>query len=79
MGEGGRPADAGLIPTLEQSREQNIMLVGSPEEVAEQVSDLKALLGFEHLTLFPHLIGDSYSKAVEQMARFKEEVLPLVS
>jgi alkanesulfonate monooxygenase SsuD/methylene tetrahydromethanopterin reductase-like flavin-dependent oxidoreductase (luciferase family) len=55
------------------------MLVGSPEEVAEQVSDLKALLGFEHLTLFPHLIGDSYSKAVEQMARFKEEVLPLVS
>ncbi len=79
MGEGGRPADAGLIPTLEQSRDQNIMLVGSPEEVAEQVSDLKALLGFDHLTLFPHLIGDSYSKAVEQMARFKEDVLPLVS
>ena len=31
----------------------------------------------EHLTIFPHLLGDPYKKADEQMARFIEEVLPL--
>jgi alkanesulfonate monooxygenase SsuD/methylene tetrahydromethanopterin reductase-like flavin-dependent oxidoreductase (luciferase family) len=54
------------------------MLVGTPQEVAAQVQELRDLLGLEHLTIFPHLIGDPYKKAVEQMARFKEEVLPLV-
>ena len=29
-------------------------------------------------TIFPHLLGDSYAKADEQMARFMEEVVPLV-
>jgi hypothetical protein len=35
-------------------------------------------LGLEYLTLFPHMIGDSYKKADEQMARFTEDVLPLL-
>ena len=35
--------------------------------------------GVESLTLFPHLIGDPYGKAVEQMDRFVNEVVPLVS
>lgn len=78
MGADGRPAKAGLIPTLEESMEQRTILVGSPEEVAAGVQHFRDLLGVENLTLFPHLIGDPYSKAVEQMARFKEEVLPLV-
>ena len=33
--------------------------------------------GLEHLTIFPHLLGDRYKKADEQMARFIDEVLPL--
>jgi alkanesulfonate monooxygenase SsuD/methylene tetrahydromethanopterin reductase-like flavin-dependent oxidoreductase (luciferase family) len=78
MGPDGRPVAPGLIPTLEESMEQRTMLVGTPQEVAVQVQELRDLLGLEHLTIFPHLIGDPYKKAVEQMARFKEEVLPLV-
>jgi len=27
----------------------------------------------------PHLVGDPYSKAVEQMGRFVDDVLPLLS
>jgi hypothetical protein len=46
--------------------------------VAAQVQDLKDLLGFEYLTLFPHLVGDPYEKAVEQMGRFMNEVVPMV-
>ena len=36
------------------------------------------LLGLEYLTLFPHLPGDSYAKANEQMTRFRQEVVPLL-
>lgn len=78
MGPDGRPAPAGLIPTLEESVEQKTMIIGSPEEVAEGIQFYKDLLGMEYLTIFPHLIGDTYAKADEQMARFAEEVLPLV-
>ena len=47
--------------------------------MAGEIQFLRDLLGFEHLTIFPHLIGDPYKKADEQMARFAEEVMPLVS
>ena len=55
------------------------MLVGTPEDVAAEVQFLKDLLGFESITIFPHLLGDSYKQADEQMARFKEEVQPLLT
>jgi alkanesulfonate monooxygenase SsuD/methylene tetrahydromethanopterin reductase-like flavin-dependent oxidoreductase (luciferase family) len=79
MGPDGKPAAPGLIPTLEESIENKTMLVGTPEKVAEDVQFYRDLLGLEYLTLFPHLIGDPYKKADEQMARFTEEVLPLLS
>jgi alkanesulfonate monooxygenase SsuD/methylene tetrahydromethanopterin reductase-like flavin-dependent oxidoreductase (luciferase family) len=79
MGKDGKPAAPGLIPTLEESVEQKTMLIGSPDEVAEGVQFYKDLLGLEYLTIFPHLLGDTYAKADEQMARFMNEVLPLVS
>jgi len=79
MGEDGKPVGPGKIPTMEESIRNRTMLVGTAEEVASQVQELRDLLGFDNLTIFPHLIGDPYSKAVEQMARFTEEVLPLVS
>ena len=78
MGPDGKPVKPGLIPTLEESMEQRTILVGTAEEVAEHVAYFKDLLGLEYLTLFPHLIGDPYSKAVEQMERFANDVMPLV-
>jgi alkanesulfonate monooxygenase SsuD/methylene tetrahydromethanopterin reductase-like flavin-dependent oxidoreductase (luciferase family) len=78
MGEDGRPARPGLIPSLEESMQQRTILVGTADEVAEQVQEFKDLLGLERLTIFPHLIGDPYSKAVEQMQRFMGDVMPLV-
>ena len=79
MGEDGKPVKPGLIPTLEESMRQRTILVGTAEEVAAQVQKYKDLLGLEYLTLYPHLVGDPYSKAVEQMQRFMGEVVPLVS
>lgn len=78
MGPDGKPAQPGLIPTLEESIENKTILVGSPEQVAEEVQFYRDLLGVEHLVIFPHLIGDPYAKANEQMERFVKEVVPLV-
>ena len=44
----------------------------------EKVQEYKDLLGLEYLTIFPHLVGDPYTKACEQMERFATEVVPLV-
>jgi alkanesulfonate monooxygenase SsuD/methylene tetrahydromethanopterin reductase-like flavin-dependent oxidoreductase (luciferase family) len=77
-GPDGKPAAPGLIPTLEESIEQRTILVGSPEEVAGGVDYFRQLLGVENVTIFPHLIGDPYQKAFEQMGRFTTEVIPLL-
>ena len=79
MGPDGKPAPPGLIPSLDESIENKTMLVGTPEDVAAEVQFLKDLLGFESITIFPHLLGDSYKQADEQMARFKEQVQPLLT
>jgi len=79
MGPDGKPVGPGLIPTLEESMAQKTILVGTAEEVAADVQMYRDLLGVDNITIFPHLIGDPYSKAVEQMERFMTEVLPLVS
>jgi alkanesulfonate monooxygenase SsuD/methylene tetrahydromethanopterin reductase-like flavin-dependent oxidoreductase (luciferase family) len=79
MGPDGKPAKPGLIPTLEESIENKTILLGSPEEVAEGVQFYRDLLGVENLVIFPHLIGDPYTKANEQMERFIKEVVPLLS
>ena len=78
MGPDGKPAQPGLIPTLEESIEQKTILVGTAAEVASGIEFYRELLGVENLTVFPHLIGDPYAKAVEQMTRFINEVMPLV-
>jgi len=78
-GADGRPVAPGLIPTLDESIEQKTILLGTPADVAEGVQFYIDLLGLEHLTIFPHLLGDPYAKADEQMSRFATEVLPLLS
>ena len=79
MGEGGKPAEPGLIPTLEESIDNKTWLVGTAEEVAEGISFYADLLGgLENLTLFPNMPGDSYAKTELQMNRLAEEVLPLL-
>ena len=63
MGEDGKPAKPGLIPTLDESIENKTILLGSPEQVAEGIQFYRELLGVEHLTIFPHFLGDSYNDA----------------
>lgn len=77
MGADGKPAPAGLIPTLEESMEQKVWIVGTADEVAEQISwYTEQLGGVENLLLFPAMPGDPYTKVDEQLHRLAEDVLP---
>jgi alkanesulfonate monooxygenase SsuD/methylene tetrahydromethanopterin reductase-like flavin-dependent oxidoreductase (luciferase family) len=78
MGADGKPSPPGLIPTLDESIENKTILLGTPEQVAEGVQFYRDLLGLDRLTIFPHLLGDPYKKADEQLARFMEDVVPLL-
>ena len=76
MGPDGKPAKAGLIPSLEESLEQKIWIVGSADEVGEQIQWYRDLLGVEDLLLFPMMPGDSYKAGEEQVHRLAADVLP---
>ncbi len=78
MGDDGRPARPGLVPTLEDSIDQRTWAVGRPEEVAEVISFYDREIGLENLLLFPALPGDGYERVAEQLERIATEVLPLL-
>ena len=76
MGPDGKPSKPGLIPTLEESIEQKTWIVGSADEVAEQIAWYDEQLGLENLMLFPAMPGDAYGKVEEQLERLSSDVLP---
>ena len=76
MGPDGKPSPSGLIPSLEESIDQKIWLVGTPDDVGEQIQWYRDLLGVENLLLFPMMPGDTYSSGEEQIRRLAEDVLP---
>ncbi len=79
MGEGGGPAEAGLIPTMDESLDNKVWLVGTADEVAEQIKWYDEYLGgVENLVLFPAMPGDPYGHVEEQLHRLAEGVVPLL-
>ncbi len=77
MGRDGKPAPAGLIPTLEESLENKVWIVGTADDVAEQIAWYRGQLGgLADLMLFPAMPGDAYAKVDDQLARIAEGVLP---
>ena len=80
MGPDGGPAEAGLIPTLEESLENKVWLIGTADDVAEGIDWYRQQLGgLENLVLFPAGLGDSYDKIADQLHRIAEGVLPQLS
>ena len=75
-GPDGRPASVGWIPTLEEAMEQRIFLVGTADDVAEQLSRDMEELPVGHVTIFPVCLGDTYDQYEDQIARIAEVVLP---
>ena len=78
MGENGKPAPPGLIPTLEQSMEQKAWIIGTPEIVAEGIAFHRDQLGADGFIIFPQFAGEPFSLTQEQLHRFWDEVVPLL-
>ncbi|NKB57272.1 MAG: LLM class flavin-dependent oxidoreductase [Alphaproteobacteria bacterium] len=53
-------------------------MLGSPDEIAEQVIAHNKRLGVNHMILSFHWVGMPQSLTLESMTRFAEEVMPLV-
>lgn len=78
MGDDGRPAKPGLIPTLDDSMAQKTWVVGTAEQVAETIAWYDEQLGLEHLLIFPAMPGDSYDTVSDQLHRLATDVMPLL-
>jgi alkanesulfonate monooxygenase SsuD/methylene tetrahydromethanopterin reductase-like flavin-dependent oxidoreductase (luciferase family) len=78
MTRDGKASPAGLIPTLEESLDQKVWLVGTPEDVAEGIQFYRDSIGLENLTIFPHFPGETYEACEDQLVRYHEEVRPLL-
>ena len=75
-GPDGKPAPAGWLPTLEDAMDQRMALVGTADDVADQVAARIAELGATRVTIHPLCLGDPYEVYEEQITRFAEEVRP---
>jgi alkanesulfonate monooxygenase SsuD/methylene tetrahydromethanopterin reductase-like flavin-dependent oxidoreductase (luciferase family) len=76
MGSDGKPAPMGLIPTLEESLEQRIFVVGSADDVAEQIAWYDEQVGLENVLLFPAMPGDTFAEIEQQLNRLSTDVMP---
>lgn len=77
-GPDGKRATDAFHPTLENSMEQRICLVGTAAEVAEQLSERIADIDASYVTFFPMCLGDEYEAYEDQIRRYAEDLLPLV-
>jgi alkanesulfonate monooxygenase SsuD/methylene tetrahydromethanopterin reductase-like flavin-dependent oxidoreductase (luciferase family) len=66
-------------PSLEDSVGSGAWLVGSLERVRDQLLDLRAELGMEYLTIFPHFPGMTQRDTLVQLERFHTEIMPALS
>ncbi len=74
--ETGKPWSYGRIPSLAESIAQGAWLVGTADEVADQLAELQRDFGLEYLSIFPHFPGMVREQTIEQMERFTENVRP---
>jgi alkanesulfonate monooxygenase SsuD/methylene tetrahydromethanopterin reductase-like flavin-dependent oxidoreductase (luciferase family) len=77
--ESGKPWAYGRIPSLEESIAQGAWLVGTSDELSDEIGELQRDLGLEYLTIFPHFPGMVREQAIEQMERFSGHIKPRLS
>lgn len=80
LGNPGEDLPADMRVSLDLLRERGAALVGTPEDVAEQILKIKVEVGFEDFCFVAHLEKGGYSaeEIEEQMHLFAEEVVPIL-
>ncbi len=72
----GTPRPFGFQPTLEDSMEQRIAVVGTVDDVVEVIGDYQQLLDLRHLVVFLEFPGLTRDQLDEQLHVIAEEVMP---
>ncbi len=74
----GSPVPFDHKPSLEESIEQHMMIIGSPEECADLIGRYRDEVGVEHFVMFFDLPGLTQEQMDEQLELTATEVLPRV-
>ena len=74
----GSPVPFDFRPTIEDSIEQNMMLIGSPEECADLLGRYRDEVGVEHVVIFFDMPGLTQEQMDEQLEVTATEVLPKI-
>jgi alkanesulfonate monooxygenase SsuD/methylene tetrahydromethanopterin reductase-like flavin-dependent oxidoreductase (luciferase family) len=76
LGPDGGPPPFDFQPTLEDSMDQQIMAVGSVDDVVDVIGMYRDLVDLKHLVIFPDFPGLTRSLMDEQLHLMAEEVMP---
>ena len=74
----GSPVPFGFMPTLEDSIEQDQMIIGSVEECADLIGRYRDEVGVEHFVMFFDMPGFTQDEMNDQLELTATEVLPRV-
>ncbi len=74
----GSPVPFDFMPSLEDSIEQDQMIIGSPEQCADVIGRYREHVGVEHFVMFFDLPGLTQEQMDDQLEMTAGEVLPLV-
>lgn len=72
----GSPVEFGFMPTLEDSIEQDMMLIGSVDRCVDLMGRYRDEVGVEHFVLFFDMPGLTQEQMDEQLEMTATEVLP---
>jgi alkanesulfonate monooxygenase SsuD/methylene tetrahydromethanopterin reductase-like flavin-dependent oxidoreductase (luciferase family) len=79
LDENGKSWPNSRLPSLEESMAQGPWVVGTADEVCENLAELQAELGIEYLTIFPHYPGMVREQVIDQLERFMTGVAPTLT
>ena len=76
LAEGEFTEDDLLADCFEFEDSRNLIFVGTPDSVSEQIEMYQEELGLDHLVLFHNIPGLTHEKVMKSLSLFSEKVLP---
>ena len=76
LGEGEFTEDDILVDAFDFQSSHDLIFVGTPDSVSEQIERYQDELGLDHLVLFHNIPGLTHEKVMKSLSLFSERVLP---
>ena len=76
LGDGEFTEDDILVDAFDFQASHDLIFVGTPDSVSEQIERYQEELGLDHLVLFHNIPGLTHEKVMNSLSLFSEKVLP---